>query len=122
MKKLNAVDLLYRLEAGCQVDIYGWVKARRKHNRVVFLDVCDSTGFIQAVVDKHKLGSKVYDLAKRISPESAVRVAGPLVDTGRPKPYSREILANSIELIGPATLNISPHPRSDIDIFSPNLQ
>ena len=122
MKKLYAVDLLYRLEAGCQVDIYGWVKARRKHNRVVFLDVCDSTGFIQAVVDKDKLGSKVYDLAKRISPESAVRVAGPLVDTGRPKPYSREILANSIELIGPATLNISPHPRSDIDIFSPNLQ
>ena len=122
MKTLYAVDLLNRLNSGEQVDMYGWVKSRRKHNHRIFLDIADSTGYIQAVADKDKLGAAAYDLAKRISPESAVKVTGILVDTGWPGPYFREILADEIELIGLATLNISPHPRSEIDIFDPRLQ
>lgn len=102
--------------------MHGWIKARRKYARAIFLDVVDSTGFIQTVINKDTLGGALYEQAKRVSPESAVKVWGTLLETGRPKPYAREILAKGIELIGPATLNISPHPRSDLDIFDPHLQ
>lgn len=80
MKKHYAVDLLYRLRNGQRVDMYGWVKARRKHNHTIFLDIVDSTGFIQVVVDESILGAEAFGLAKKISPESAVKVTGTIVD------------------------------------------
>ena len=122
MKKHYAVDLLYHLESGQQVDMYGWVKARRKHHAMIFLDVCDSTGFIQAVVNRATVGDDIFEIAKKIPPESAVKVTGRLTDTGRPKPYFREIQVGEIQVIGYAALNISPQPHSDLDIFDPHLQ
>ncbi len=122
MKKHYAKDLLYLLPEGQEVDMYGWVKARRKNQKTIFFDVSDSTGFIQAVVNIDDVGETVFEVAKRISEESAIKVTGCLISTGRPKPYSREIRAHSIEVIGAATLNISPHPRSDLDILDPHLQ
>ena len=95
---------------------------RRKHHAMIFLDVCDSTGFIQVVVDRASVGEEVFETAKKISPESAVKVTGCLISTDRPQPYSREIRVHDIQVIGHAAINISPHPRSDLDIFDPRLQ
>ena len=119
MKKVYAVDLLNRTPNGTQVEFYGWVKARRRHNRVVFLDVCDSTGTIQSVVEK--TSSDLFDLARRISQETAVKIAGILVETGRSN-TPKEIRAQGIEIFGSSTINVSPYPRSDIDIQDPRLQ
>ena len=82
MKKVYVADLLNRTPNGAQVELYGWVKARRRHNHVVFLDVCDSTGTVQSVVDE--TNKELFELAKRISQETAVKVVGILMETGRP--------------------------------------
>lgn len=119
MKKVYVADLLNRTLNGKQIELYGWVKARRRHNHVVFLDVCDSTGTIQSVVDE--TNKELFELAKRISQETAVKVVGLLMETGLPNPL-KEIRVRDIEIVGVSTINVSPYPRSNIDILDPKLQ
>ncbi|MFH2004776.1 MAG: asparagine--tRNA ligase [Bacteroidota bacterium] len=119
MKKIYAVDLLSRTPSGIQVEFYGWVKTRRRQSNIIFLDVCDSTGTIQGVVDK--TNKKLFELARRISQETAIKIVGILVETGRPNP-PKEIRVREIEIVGVSTINVSPYPRSDINILDPKLQ
>ena len=119
MKKVYTADLLHSPPGGTAIVLYGWVKARRQHRRIVFLDVADSTGIVQCVVET---GSKpVFELARRISQEAAVKITGVLADTGRANP-SREIRVHEIEVVGESTINVSPYPRGNIDIQDPRLQ
>jgi len=119
MKRVYVADLLDRTSNGTRVELYGWVKSRRRHNHVVFLDVCDSTGTVQSVVDE--TNKELLKLAKRISQETAVKVVGILTETGRPNP-PKEIHVQEIKIVGVSTINVSPYPRSDIDILDPKLQ
>lgn len=119
MKTTYAVDLLNKLHDGESVVFYGWVKTRRRHNHVVFLDVTDSTGSVQCVVEAEQ--KSAFELARRMSQETAIKVSGVLTDTGRLNP-PREIRVQEIETVGSSTINISPYPRSDIDIQDPRLQ
>ena len=121
MKELYAVDLLNRVSSGTQVEFYGWVKARRRHSHVVFLDMCDSTGAIQVVADKQNIDQNLFEVARQVALESAIKVVGTLTDTDRSN-ARKEILANHIEIVGSATLSVSPQPRSDIDVFDFKLQ
>lgn len=119
MKKVYAADLLHSPQGGTAIVFYGWVKARRQHKRVVFLDVTDSTGTVQCMVEA---GNKpAFELARRMSQETAVKITGVLADTGRANP-SREIRVHDIEVVGISTINISPYPRGNIDIQDPRLQ
>jgi len=119
MKKVYAVDLLHSPNEGTDVELYGWVKTRRGHRHVVFLDITDSTGTVQCVVEA---GNKsAFELARRISQETAVKITGVLTDTGRTNP-PREIRVHDIEVVGASTINISPYPRGNIDIQDPRLQ
>jgi asparaginyl-tRNA synthetase len=95
------------------------VKARRRHNHDIFLDVGDSTGTIQCVVGNSD--KDLFNLARRISQETAVKVAGILVATKRQNP-PKEICLQTMEVIGPSTINICPYPRADIDILDPRLR
>lgn len=119
MKKVYVVDLLNRALVGSQIELYGWVKARRKHSHIVFLDICDSTGTIQSVVDK--TNQELFNLSKRIDRETAVKITGILTETGRLNP-SKEIHLQEIEIIGSCTIDISPYPRSNIDIQDLKIQ
>jgi asparaginyl-tRNA synthetase len=119
MKTTYAVDLLHSPPEGSTVTLYGWVKTRRRHNRVVFLDITDSTGTVQCVVEA--VNKPAFELARRMSQETAVKVTGLLADTGRPNP-PREIRVQDIEVVGESTISVSPYPRGNIDIQDPRLQ
>ena len=118
MKKLYAIDLINSVPVNTQIEFYGWIKKRRRHNYDVFLDICDSTGTIQGVINK---ANNLFELAKRLSEETGVKIIGILVSTGRKKPQ-KEIHIQEMEILGSSTINISPYPRSNIDIFDPRLQ
>lgn len=119
MKKIYADDLLHGPLGGITIVFYGWVKAIRKHRRVIFLDIADSTGTVQCVIED--CNRPVFKLTRRISQETAVKITGILMDTGRMNP-SREICVHNIEVIGESTINVSPYPRGNIDIQDPGLQ
>jgi asparaginyl-tRNA synthetase len=119
MKKVYAVDLLNSTPDGTQVELYGWVKTIRGQSKIVFLNVCDSTGMIQCVVSKNN--EELFKLAMHLNQETAVKIVGTLVKTGRANPQ-KEICVQEIEIIGISTISVSPYPRSGIDILDPKLQ
>lgn len=119
MKKVYAADLLNRTSSDTRVEFYGWLKTRRVQSRIIFLDVCDSTGIVQCTVDK--ANKELFELANRLSQETAVKIVGIVVETGRPNP-PKEVHVQEIQIVGTSTIRICPYPRSEIDIFDPRLQ
>lgn len=122
MKNIYVKDLKVDGFCGKEVVLYGWIKTKRDHGGIVFLDIADSTGFIQVAVEKNKVSLADWDLVKTITLESAVKIKGNLskkLSTGN---LLYEISARQLEIIGRATIKIEPQPRSEIDIFDPKIQ
>lgn len=140
MKTVYVRDLLRGSKReGAAVTLPCWVKGRRDLGQLVFLDLCDSTGTIQAIAkDGHVLdppGSvavlpqavevateaaaleKAYSVAKTVPLESSVEAVG-ILQQG---PKGFEIHLTSLEIIGKATSEFSPRPRSNIDILDGKL-
>jgi asparaginyl-tRNA synthetase len=124
MKELYVDGVLYRTSVGTEVDLYGWIKNRRDHGNVIFLDICDSTGWMQVVVDKSRFSEEQFNLISKLTVESSVLVKGKLALTGKKTPTRNlEIRAESVELIGAANLGLTPSPRGNsFDIFDERLQ
>ena len=117
MKQTYVKDLWNR-PVNADVHLLGWLKARRNQGGIVFLDVCDSTGSIQVVVNRSVVESSLMELANEIPLESSVEVHGRLVQHQQ---KAREIVAQKLGVVGLATQQFSPQPRGDINIFDPSL-
>jgi aspartyl-tRNA synthetase len=104
---------------GTEVVVCGWVAHRRDHGGVVFLDVRDTAGLVQVVIDPDQPG---FDDAHRIRNEWVLRVEG----TVRPRPDGTvnpdlptgeiEVGASAVDVLNEA--DPPPFPlddRADID-------
>lgn len=109
MKSLYVKDIHAFVPVDSRVTLLGWLRSRRDHGTRTFLDVVDSTGHIQVVVERALFPDGVL---KQLIPESAIEVTGKVVAGTRDIQQRREILAVQIQVVGPATLTISPRPRS----------
>lgn len=114
MKTIYVRHILGKIPLESEVTLWGWVKSRRKHKGVTFLDITDSTGTIQTVLDRSLLSEGEVELLSRLAIESAVRIEGKLKMS--PWNNTREIEVSKIELVG-AAKQVSPPLRSSIDIF-----
>ncbi len=111
------INGLKNLSSGSSVVLLGWVKGKRLHGNVAFLDIVDSTGSIQVMAHKPSVGEEVFDIFKKANHEAAVEIAG-ILENGHGK---TEVHAKSIKVISDAVRQFSPRPRSDFDIFDPTL-
>ena len=102
---------------GTTIEVIGWVKSKRRHGGVTFIDVTDSTGNIQAVANKKQLSADTYDTIASVPVESAVCITG-IVKTHREQ---REVVMQSFEVIARDTLNLHPQPRMGFNIFDPKM-
>jgi asparaginyl-tRNA synthetase len=96
------------------IEILGWVKKRRLHKNVLFLDVCDSTGEIQCVIEKTYFSSEEFDFMSSIKVESSISAYGHLKKNEKDQ---TELEVESLSLVGGVSLDLSPSPRSEFDIF-----
>ena len=117
MKQTYIQDLWDR-PVNADVHLLGWLKARRSQGGIIFLDVCDSTGNIQIVVNRSLVDDAVMESANTIPVESAVEIRGRLAQHHQ---KLREIVAQRIVLVGSVERQVSPQPRGDFDIFDPAL-
>lgn len=117
MKQIYASDLLSHA-GGADVVFLCWLKARRRSKKLLFLDLVDSTGMVQAVVEQDQVSPAVFDLADTVPAESALEIRGGLVRHAN-KP--REIAVRDIKVIGKAEIEVSPRPRDTVDIFDSAL-
>ena len=82
---------------GQSVSICGWVHNRRDHGGVVFLDIRDSSGFLQVVYEPEL--TDVFATAEKLRHEYVVRIHG----TVRPRPegmINEKMPTGHVELLG----------------------
>ncbi len=92
-------DVLEGKYTGERVCIRGWIYRRSVVGGKAFVRVRDSTGIVQVVVDKNKLGSDLVKRLKDIGLEASVRACGTVVEQPR-APGGYEIHADMFEIVG----------------------
>ena len=86
MKSLFISEVLKKV--GETVELFGWVDTKRDHKKVVFIDLRDRSGIVQAVGDES---------LKVLSPEDVVKITG-LVKKRPEKLVNPKIPTGSVEL------------------------
>ena len=92
---------------GKEVLLAGWIKTRRDHGKLIFLDLRDRSGIVQLVINP-KISQVAYKKAEELKPEYVIKVQGSVkqrptatinkeLDTG-----SVEIEVENIEIISKA--------------------
>ena len=108
------IEQLCEIESGDNCNITGRVSSVRCHGKIIFLDLIDYSGKIQIVLEKNK-HSNNFDEFSHISVGSYISVEGEYKRDGK---GISEINANSLDVLAPATLPLSPTPWQ-IDCLNP---
>lgn len=83
-------------KVGEEVLLKGWINIRRDHGKLIFLDVRDRTGIIQAVVIPQS-SPQAYKIAQDLRPEFVVEVVGK-VNSRPEKNINKEIQTGTVEI------------------------
>lgn len=104
---------------GEKIKLAGWIVKRRDHGKLIFLDVRDRSGVVQAVVIPDK--KEIYEKAKEVRSEFAVEVEG-LVKERPVAAVNKKIGTGGVE-IEIESLAIAGKPVSDlpVDVSEENL-
>jgi asparaginyl-tRNA synthetase len=86
---------------GEQVVIQGWLYDKTEKGKLVFLQVRDGSGIVQAVLFKPSLPEEVFDAARQLTQESSVIVTGKVKADGRAPgvPGGYEIEVANLEVV-----------------------
>jgi len=99
---------------GQEIKLQGWIKIRRDHGKLIFLDLRDKDGIIQVVVNP-KVSEESYKVAQEFRPEFVVEIVGKV--NKRPEGTINKDLASGtveIEAKKVSILNTSETPPIDV--------
>ncbi len=83
---------------GQKVVLKGWLANKRSSKKLVFLQLRDGTGFIQAVVFKPEAGPEMFELADGLAQETCLAVEGEVKEDTR-SPIGFELSVTNVEVI-----------------------
>lgn len=90
---------IYSSEAASHLDkevlLRGWVRLRRDHGKLIFIDLRDKDGIIQIVVNP-QVSNEAYEKAQELRPEYAVEIEGKV--NARPGKKDDEESAGRVEI------------------------
>lgn len=79
-----------------EIRLNGWIRIRRDHGKLIFLDIRDRDGIIQVVVNP-KVSEKAYKQALELKPEYVVSIIGKV--NKRPEnAVNKDIISGTVEL------------------------
>lgn len=82
-------------KTGETVEVFGWVNGRRNHGKIIFIDLRDKTGLVQAVFTPTQ--EKMYKIAEKLRNEWVIKIKGKVAE--RPKSMiNKEIETGKIEI------------------------
>ena len=83
---------------GESVQLKGWLYNKRSTKKLVFMQLRDGTGIIQAVVFKPEAGEELYARCDRIPQESAIMITGTVKRDDR-SPIGYELAVKDVEIV-----------------------
>lgn len=117
MKRVFVKDCLNHI--GEDVKICGWVRTRRDHGKIIFIDLADMSGIIQCVLAPDQVDA--YEAGKEIRPESVVCFEGEVKK--RPeKMINAKIKTGAIEFLIKSAKIISFAEELPLDIKGNGLE
>jgi aspartyl-tRNA synthetase len=78
------------------ITLYGWVRTRRDHGQIIFIDLWDATGFLQCVLSPDQ--KEAYAKGNTLRTEWVVAFTGK-VQKRPPKMVNEKIITGSIEFV-----------------------
>ncbi|MCL5434927.1 MAG: aspartate--tRNA(Asn) ligase [Patescibacteria group bacterium] len=82
--------------AGREIRLNGWIKIRRDHGKLIFLDLRDRDGIVQIVVNPH-ISEEAYKVVQELRPEFAVEITGKV--NKRPEnAINKDLLSGTVEV------------------------
>lgn len=82
--------------AGKEIVVKGWVRLRRDHGKLIFLDIRDRSGILQVIVNP-QVSKAAYEAAKELKPEYAVEIRGK-VNKRPDSAINKDLESGSVEL------------------------
>jgi aspartyl-tRNA synthetase len=92
--RTHTCGVLRLKDVGLQVRLAGWIRRKRDHGHLLFVDLRDHYGITQCVIEK---GNAAFDPLDRARPESVVTVLGQVV-ARPPETINRELPTGEIEV------------------------
>ncbi len=98
MKQITIREATSQTQIGHEIRIGCWVQRKRSSGKILFLQLRDGTGFIQAVLTKHEQGESLWNTAEKLTQESSIWVTGTVREDPR-SPQGFELLLSNVEVI-----------------------
>ena len=99
MLKKVYVEEAKKLPEGSEVELLGWVRNKRSHGGLIFLDLRDGSGVIQVAVKRGIVPDESFEQAENLLRESAVKILGVVRHDPR-APDGIEVRCRSLEVVG----------------------
>ena len=90
-----------KLPEGTEVELFGWVRNKRIHGGLIFIDLRDRTGLIQVAIKRGIVSDSSFEQAENLKQESAIKIRG-VVKRDPRAPNGVEIQCRSLEVLGPS--------------------
>ncbi len=99
MKDYYVKDL--KEKVGEEIDLKGWVYRKRRHGKLVFVVVRDSTGTVQTSIKKQNVPVESFEAAKVVDIEASIHVKGIVKEDAR-APDGIEVECTEFLIISPS--------------------
>ena len=96
MKYLSILEAMKK--GSGKVNVRGWIHRERGSNKLKFIVLRDSSGIIQCVIEKDKVGNK-FDIADKLRIEASLKISG-VIKKDKRAPTGYEINVEDFEVIG----------------------
>jgi nondiscriminating aspartyl-tRNA synthetase len=115
MQRTLIADTIQKIDA--TVKISGWVKTRRDHGKIIFVDLRDRTGILQCVITP---GTENYEDFKKIRPQWVLNFTGK-VKTRPEKLINSEMITGKVEMDVQAFEVLSEAQELPIDVSADEM-
>ncbi|MCS7137084.1 MAG: asparagine--tRNA ligase [Candidatus Caldarchaeum sp.] len=92
---------VFEMADGSRVSLRGWIRSKRLHGKLLFIDLRDGSGTVQVTLRSQELPEAEFQSAVEAGREAAISVDGVVVHDMR-APGGAEVRANSFKLISPS--------------------
>jgi len=104
---------------GKEVELFGWVKTRRDHGKLIFIDLNDYSGISQIIFSPSE--KNLYALAQKLRPYWVIHLKGEVLE--RPKGMENPKIESGQYEIKPSFLEIlSPAKNPPFDLTNAGLE